>query len=340
MNIFASINDSLKTVHRNYQLLFIHFLFLFIAFFGLFFILSIPLGVLFVVFGIDLTDILKGSFIEIVLSSLKLLKKFLIFAVIFLLTLFVYLILVAGLWVYIFSGTLGIMSAYLQEGFPFKLRNFHRFGKNYFWKVGLFSIFSALTFILITGVLLFLGEITSEFVELIGKYSHALSTFSSVFIHLTLLILSVLAFLLWITYSLFGFYGFFIKKFSVRETIVRTKDIIMKNPASLGRAGLLFVMYILMGGVLLSIGSLLAIIPHVGTIMAAIYQFFIQFAHIYISLVVLAAFFSYYINFTKEDEERELSDNISLGEASLQEPVPRQSENPPQSQIPPPSEPA
>lgn len=144
MNFFTCINDGLKTVHKNYQLLFIHFSFLFISFFGLFFILSIPLGILFVIFGIDLTDILKGSFIEILLSSINIMKKFLIFAIIFIISLVIYVILIVSLWIYIFSGTIGVMCQYLQEGKVFNLKSFHKYGKRFFWKTGFLHCFQFL----------------------------------------------------------------------------------------------------------------------------------------------------------------------------------------------------
>lgn len=331
MNFFTCINDSLKTVHKNYQLIFIHFLFLFVSFFGLFFILSIPLGILFVIFGIDLTDILKGTFIEIIVSSLNLLKKFLIFAIIFLLTLFVYIFSMIALWIYIFSGTLGIMSAYLKNGILFKLKNFHRYGKKFFWRVAIFSIFSASMFSIIALIFVFLGDIISELVEHLSKFSHTISTFFNVFLYLVILMLSLISFLLWITYSLFGLYGIFTKNFYCKETIIETKKIIFLNPHSLGRATLLFVIYILAGGVLLSFGSLLAIIPNIGTILAAVYQFFIQFAHIYISLVVLAAFFSYYIRITEHYETKDIYSEL----IQKQEQVPLQEENLSQGQNPP-----
>lgn len=295
MNFFACINNGLKTVHKNYQLLFIHFLFLFISFFGLFFILSFPLGVLFIIFGIDLTDILKESFFDMVLSSINLMKKFLIFAVIFLFCLFIYVILVFGLWVYIFSGTAGIMSQFLQKGITFNSKDFRRFGKEFFWKVAFFTVFSALIFIVFTFIFGFIGEVSSKITGFLNHYSHTVSVFFNVFSYLTILLASIFVFILWITYTLFGFYGIFIKNFGVKETIKETRRILMLYPQAIGRAALLFIIYILMFGVILSFVPLLAVIPHIGSFLAAVYQFITQFAHIYVSMVVFASFLSYYL---------------------------------------------
>lgn len=304
MNFFICINDGLKTVHKNYQLLLIHFAFLFISFFGLFFILSIPLGILFVIFGIDLTDILKGSFIEIFLSSVNIMKKFLIFAIIFIITLFLYVILIISLWIYILSGTIGTMCEYLREGKVFTLKGFHQNGKKFFWKVAFFTVFSLIIFICLSVIFGFLSEISSKIVKFLSQWK-SVSMFFSVFIYLSMLLTGVIVFLLWITFTLFGFFGIFIKNFTVIETIKETKKLIILYPQSIARAGLLFVIYLLAGGIILSFSPLLAIIPRVGTILVAVYQFIIQFAHIYISMVVFAAFLSYYIridNFSVKSE--------------------------------------
>lgn len=327
MNFFTCINEGLKTVHRNYQLLFIHFSFLFVSFFGLFFILSIPLGILFVIFGIDLTDILKGSFIEILLSSINIMKKFLIFAIIFLISLVIYVIFIVSLWVYIFSGTIGIMYQYLKEGKVFNLKSFHKYGKKFFWKTGFFALFSVLIFICLTFIFGFISEISSKIVNFLNHYSHTLSVFLNVFIYLSILLTGIIAFILWITYTLFGFFGIFIKNLTVGETIKETRKLIISYPQSIGRAALLFVIYILTGGLILSFGSLLAIIPHIGTILVAAYQFITQFAHIYISMVVFAAFLSYYMRldtFVAKPEPEQ---------ALLPEEAQQQSQNPPPSEL-------
>lgn len=327
MNFFTCINDGLKTVHKNYQLLFIHFLFLFVSFFGLFFILSIPLGILFVIFGIDLTDILKGSFIEILLSSINIMKKFLIFAIIFIISLLIYAILIVSLWVYIFSGTIGVMCQYLQEGKVFNLKNFHKYGKKFFWKTGFFALFSVLIFICLTFIFGFISEISSKIVNFLNHYSHTLSVFFNVFIYLSMLLTGIMVFILWITSTLFGFFGIFIKNLTVRETIKESRKLIISYPQSLGRAALLFVIYILTGGLILSFASLLAIIPHIGTILLAAYQFITQFAHVYISMVVFAAFLSYYIKLDASVSKPEPAQFLPLEEAQ------QQSQNPPPSEL-------
>ncbi|GAQ94781.1 hypothetical protein TAGGR_1967 [Thermodesulfovibrio aggregans] len=306
MNFFTCINDALKTVHKNFQLPLIHFAYLFISFFGLFFILSIPLGILFVIFGIDLTDILKGSFIEIFLSSVHLMKKFLIFVIIFIVTLLVYVLLIVSLWIYIFGGTIGIMYQFLKENVTFNFKDFHQYGKKYFWKVAFFATFSFLIFICLTLIFGFVSEINSKIVNFLSSFSHSVSVFFNIFIYLSALLVGILAFLIWITFTLFGFFGIFVKNFTVKDTIKETKKLIVLYPQSIGRAALLFLTYILAGGVILSLSSLLAIIPHLGPILVAVYQFITQFANIYISMIVFAAFLSYYIRLVShKDSEQE-----------------------------------
>jgi len=296
LNLFSAINEGLKTVHKNYQLLFIHFAFLFIAFFGVFFFLGIPLGIFFVIFGVDLTDILKGSFIEIVISSINLFKKFLIFAIFFLLSLLIYIFFVAGLWVYIFSGTLGIIYQYLSKGLTFNFKEFHQYGKKFFWKVGFYSIFSTLLLIMFTFIYSLISNINNSFIEFLRQYSHSVSVFFSVFMYLTILLAALVTFIVLISFILFGYYGIVGRNLKILETIKESKELILKNPNCIIKAFLLFIIYILTGGFILFLGFPLAIIPKVGTILAALYQFITQFAHIYITMVLFSTFFAYYLH--------------------------------------------
>lgn len=333
MNLFTSINEGLKSIHKNYQLLFIHFIFLFLLFFGIFIVFSIPLGILFIGFGIDLTDILRGNFIEIFISSLNLFKKFIIFALIFLLTLLFYIISIVALWIYTFSGTLGTIEQYLERGLIFSLREFHKYGKKYFWKVAILSIFSALLFfglLLITGII---GNMSNYIIELLRQHSHTFSVFFSVFFYLTILLFVIFSFIVWISLTLIGYFIIVHKNLSAFEALKESKRFILNNPQILLRSFILFIIYLLTGGFVISLGSLFAIIPNVGTILAAIYQFLTQFVQVYLTLVIFATFFAYYLSIEKifqraiQDYHTSSEEAQEQAQAPLQQEPPQQSEN-------------
>lgn len=327
MNLFASINEGLKTVHRNYQILFLHFSFLFLSFFGLFFVLSIPLGILFVVFGIDLTDILKGSFIEILFSSIKLFKKFLIFALILSLTLLIYIFLVIGTWVYLFSGTLGVMFDFLSRGEIFRFSNFHSHGKKHFWKVFIFTPVSIILLVLTSLILGLLSDLSAYFVKFIKPLGHSISVFFSVFLYLSIMIIGLSLFISWITLSLFGYFSMVTKDMRVMQAFREAKGIIFSKPNTLVRALLLFVIYLLTGGFILSLSSLFALIPSLGAFLVAIYHIVTQFAHVYITMVLIASFFSYYLKLTEVSQEATPRSDTSK-EVSEQDQPPPQEEAP------------
>jgi len=213
------------------------------------------------------------------------------------------------------------------KGIIFNFKDFNKYGKKFFWKVAFFALFSALVFIFLTVLFGFISEISSKIVMFLNHYSHAISVFFSVFIYLCILLAGITTFILWITYTLFGFYGLFIKNFTVKDSIKENLKFIITYPQCIGKAALLFIIYILTGGIILSFSSLLAIIPNIGTFLVAVYQFIIQLAHVYISMVVFAAFLSYYI--------RQVAFSV---EASQQEPALSSEDNQQQLQNPPPSE--
>lgn len=332
MNLFSSINEGLKAIHKNYQLLFIHFAFLFILFFGIFFVLSIPLGILFIGFGIDLTDILKGNFIEIIISSLNLFKKFLLFALIFLLSLLFYIISITAIWIYMFAGTLGVIHQYLEKEMTFNFKNFHQYGKKYFWKIAFYTIFSALLFFIFVLVIGLMGDISNYVIEFLRQYSHTFSVFFSVFFYLTILLFILFAFILWISITFLGYYGIIHKELSPFESLKESKKLIINKPQFLMRSFILFIIYLLTGGFIISLSSLFAIIPNIGAVVAAIYQFLTQFVQVYITLIIFATFFAYYLRIEKISKESIQDYHISSEEAL------QQVQSPPQEDLSPPIE--
>lgn len=195
------------------------------------------------------------------------------------------------------------MHQYLSEGILFRFREFHKYGKKFFWRVAAYSIFSLLVlsiFVLIIGII---GDLSGYIINTLKKYSHTISVFFNVFFYLSIMLLVVSAFILWISFTLFGYYGIVHKNLSFWETIKDSKRLIIKYPQCLSRALILFVIYILTGGFILSLGSLFAILPDIGTILAAVYQFLNQFAQIYITMVIFATFFAYYLGLQRTYQE-------------------------------------
>lgn len=334
MNLFSSINEGLKAIHKNYQILFIHFAFLFVLFFGIFFVLSIPLGILFVGFGIDLTDILKGNLIEIVISSLSLFKKFLLFALFFLLSLVFYIISISVIWVYMFAGTLGVIYQYFEKQTTFNFKNFHQYGKKYFWKIAFYSIFSLLLFLVFVLLIGLIGDISNYIIEYLKQYSHAVSVFFSVFFYLTILLFILFSFILWISITLLGYYGIIHKELSAFESLKESKKLITNKPQFLMRSFILFIIYLLTGGFIISLSSLFAIIPNIGAVMAAVYQFLTQFVQVYITLVIFTTFFAYYLRLEKVSQEAMQDYHISSEEVPQQVQAPSVEENPRKSENP------
>ncbi len=332
MNLFSSINEGLKAINKNYQLLLIHFAFLFVLFFGLFFVLSIPLGIMFIGFGIDFTDILKGNFIEIIISSLNLFKKFLLFALFFLLSLVLYVIFIVSLWVYMFGGTLGILYSFLEKNLIFNFRDFHNYGKKYFWKVAFYSVFSALLFFVFLLTIGLLNDLSQYLLGIFKNYSHSLTVFFSVFFYLSLLLVGFCAFILWISITLIGYYTIVHKNLSSLTAFREAKKLIINKPQFLLRSLVLFIFYLLTGGFIISMSSIFAVIPNLGPILAAIYQFLTQFIQVYITLVIFATFFAFYLRLEKSSQEPFQADNISPEEVLPPVQTHPSEGNPPQSE--------
>ena len=59
MNYISVIKEGVDVANKNWQLILVQFIFMFLSFISLLIIVGIPLAIAFVIFGLDLTEILR-----------------------------------------------------------------------------------------------------------------------------------------------------------------------------------------------------------------------------------------------------------------------------------------
>lgn len=315
MFYIASIKEGINTVHKNWQLIVVQCVSMVLSFMGLFIIVGIPIAIAFIMFGLDLTEILRlKDLTSAFKGSAELLHKYFAMAIVIMLSLLLYLVFIIVLWVFTLSGTIGILknevlnkglSGHPQKvedfwGCPFggprrfSMKTFFAEGKSFFLPAFLFSAIIGAAFILLAFMLGILGGGASAIIEMAKTQEATLALFLGVFF--SLLILSVGIFLIIVTLSIttYGIAHLAFNRHGVFETFKGTVKYLYSKPSSVGFYAVLLLGYMVIGFLVILIGSPLTLIPVIGPILALPYQLITYAIQGYLSLVMLSSIFHYY----------------------------------------------
>ncbi|BCB95152.1 hypothetical protein JZK55_00740 [Dissulfurispira thermophila] len=296
MSYIATIKEGIQTVHKNYQLVIIQFASMLLSCIGFFTIVGIPIAIAFIMFGLDLTEILRiKDIVSAFKGSAELLNKYFAMAIVIILTLLIYVAFIIALWIFTISGTIGVLrDSIIDADFKFKLKTFLREGRNFFSPVFFFSAMIGIAFIFLAFMLGLLGGGTSAIIEMAKAQEATLALFLGVFF--SLIILSVGIFLIIVTLSIttYGIAHLSFQRSNTIETIKNTVRYIYSRPSSMGFYAILLIGYMVVGFLVILIGSPFTLIPIIGPILSLPYQLVTYVIQGYVSLVMLSSIFHYY----------------------------------------------
>ncbi|GER93304.1 hypothetical protein A45J_1041 [hot springs metagenome] len=296
MSYIATIKEGIQTVHKNYQLVIIQFASMLLSCIGFFTIVGIPIAIAFIMFGLDLTEILRiKDIVSAFKGSAELLNKYFAMAIVIILSLLIYVAFIIALWIFTISGTIGVLrDSIIDADFKFKLKTFLREGRNFFSPVFFFSAMIGIAFIFLAFMLGLLGGGTSAIIEMAKAQEATLALFLGVFF--SLIILSVGIFLIIVTLSIttYGIAHLSFQRSNTIETIKNTVRYIYSRPSSMGFYAILLIGYMVVGFLVILIGSPFTLIPIIGPILSLPYQLVTYVIQGYVSLVMLSSIFHYY----------------------------------------------
>ncbi len=296
MSYISIIKEGISTVHKNWQLIIVQFVSMVLSFMGFFVIVGIPIAIAFIMFGLDLTEILRlKDLASAFKGSAELLQKYFAMAIIIILSLLLYIAFIVILWVFTISGTMGILkNDILNTGIRFSMKTFFAEGRSFFFPAFFFSALIGAVFILLAFMLGLLGGGASAIIEMAKTQEAALALFLGVFF--SLLILSVGIFLIIVTLSIttYGIAYLAFNRSKSLETFTETVKYLYSKPSSVGFYAVLLLGYMAVGFLVILIGSPLAFIPIIGPILALPYQLITYAIQGYLSLVMLSSVFHYY----------------------------------------------
>lgn len=297
MIYLATLKEGINTVHKNWQLLVIQFLSLLLSCISFFVIVGIPVVFAFVILGIDLTEVLRyKDIIEALRGTTGLLHKYFGMAILILLSLFIYLFFILTLWIFVLSGTIGVIrKSILDVSYKFNMKSFYLEGRSLFVPVFFFTNIIGIIFILCAFLLGFLGGAASNIIESARGQELALSIFLSVFFSLLILSIGIILIVFILSVTVYGmaYLSFSLSK-NPFHTIKETIKYIFEHPSSLGFYALLLLGYIAVGFLIVLITSPVVLIPVIGPFLSVPFQIFTYAVQVYIGLILLSSAFHYY----------------------------------------------
>jgi hypothetical protein len=296
MSYISTIKEGIHTVHKNWQLILIQFASMLLSCISFFTIVGIPIAIAFIMFGLDLTEILRlKDLVSAFKGSVELLGKYFAMAIVIILSLIIYLAFIVVLWIFTISGTIGVLkNSILNTGYRFNLRAFFAEGRGFFFPVFFFSAIIALIFITLTFILGLLGGGASTIIEMAKTREATLALFLGVFFSLIILSIGVFLIIVTLSVAIYGIAHLAFNKSRAWETIKETARYLYSMPSSIGFYAFLLIGYMIVGFLVILIGSPFTLIPVIGPILSLPYQLITYVIQGYVSLIMLSSIFRYY----------------------------------------------
>lgn len=299
-------------------------------------IVGIPIGIAFVIFGLDFTEILRLRNLEsLFLGSAELLNKYFAMALVLFLSLIIYILSVTLLWVFTIGGVAGVIKNFVIEPVDhISLRMFFREGKQHFFSVLGFSAITGAIFIVVAFVLGVGGGLSRKIVDFARGQEETLALFLSIFFMLLLLSIGLFLIIVSLSITFYGIAYLVFNKTGAFKSISGTIRYLINKPSSVGFYIILMLGYLLMSFVVVFITSPFTLIPIIGAVLALPLQILNYAAQSYMSLVMIASMFHlfYHHNLLSSESSTDESDTSKQltqepSDAQTQE-VPQDSDRP------------
>jgi len=295
MNYLSTIREGVAIANRNWQLIVVQFLFMVLSFVSLLVIVGMPLAVAFVIFGLDLTEILRQRDLMGVFNiATSMLKKSLPIVLFVILGFILYLASIVALWIFAFAGTIGSIAKTILNGQKFNIRFFWAEARRLFFPVFIFSNVVGFGFAILAMVMGILSESARQIIAVAETQEATLAVFLSIFFFLVLLSIGLFLFFFTIELTFYGCGYLVFSRPRPFRAFRQTMSYLYRTLSAHLLMGILAVGYLAAGSVVLTVTSLLAMIPTVGPALAMPFQLLSQAAHAYVSLIILASLFLHY----------------------------------------------
>ncbi|MCX7913827.1 MAG: hypothetical protein N2511_04505 [Thermodesulfovibrionales bacterium] len=305
MRYLSIVREGISIINNSWQLVFLHVISAFISFVCFFLIVGIPISIAFVIFGLDLTEILRSKdVIEVVRHSLNLLKKYFAMGLVVILSILIYFTVVVVLWLFTISGTVGTIAKIIRgELSKYAFKFFLSEGKRLFFPIFGYSAIIGIFFLFLAFLLGLLGGSISSIIEIAKSREAVLALFLGIFFSAIIFITGLLLIVFVLSLTVYGIAHVAFEKKGPIKTFKQTIKYIYVQPASVIFYSFLLVCSLIAIFIIILFGTPIVLIPILGPILSPLYQIMTVFLQAYINLVVFASAFLYFYEYITQQKE-------------------------------------
>jgi hypothetical protein len=291
MSYIPIIKEGFHVANRNWPLVLIQFMYMFLGFFSMLLIVGIPLAIAFIIFGVDLTEMLRQpDLLGVFRMAGEMVSKSLPIVIFVVLSFVLYAATLIAMSVFVCSGTIGLLAKSIQNGQKFSMKIFWSEAKRLFFPVLIYANLAGLGFTIFTMIMGVLSEIVNQLVLFVETTWPAIGAFINVFFGLVLGLTGICIFLIIMGLSLYGFgYLAFYRPRPLRG-IKQTVLYMYRTPSSMLMLAIMMIIFV----IVLFMISMISIFSASMPLFALPFNFISQAALWYAIIVMVATLFLFY----------------------------------------------
>jgi hypothetical protein len=291
-----AIKNGFRLINSRWQLIAVQAAMMLLNCIGFFILVGIPLGIAFVIFGLDLTGLaeMKDVF-ALFHHPTELLSKYFGLVLIVLTSFLLYIVAVTTIGLYVFGGSVGFIGRCIEEPTQkFSMRAFFAEAKKLFLPLMWFTLVVGLIFIGMAFVLGLFGGGIAAIVSQAKSQDSTLALFLGIFFSLVLALVGLSLILGTLAATVYGIAALYFKKGGAIASFRTAVRFLWKHQNAFWLYVVLFLGYILVSFVVMLVVYPFNLIPIIGTIISFPFQILSYVAQAYFGLVIFAVVLNYY----------------------------------------------
>jgi hypothetical protein len=341
MTYSQAIKSGFRLINSRWQLIAVQAGMMLLNCIGFFILVGIPLGIAFVIFGLDLTGLAElKDILALLHHPAELFSKYFGLVLIVVTSFLLYVVMATTFGLYVFSGSVGFIGrCILDPSQKFTMRAFFAEAKRLFFPLMWFTLFIGLVFIAIAFVLGLFGGGIAAIVSAAKSQDSTLALFLGIFFSLILALIGLSLILGTLASTVYGIAALYFTKKGAIASFRTAARFLWRHQSAFWLYVILFLGYIMASFVVMLVVYPFNLIPIIGTIISFPFQILSYVAQGYLGLVIFAVIFNYYYEAEIREamtakaetagpapditaESSTSSENISMPQGPSQEPLP------------------
>lgn len=298
MTYSEALKSGFSLINHRWQLIVVQVGTMMINCMGFFIMVGIPLGIAFIIFGLDLTSIADAKDIfSIFRHPAELFSKYFGLILLVVTSFLIYLLVAATFGLYVFGGSIGTIGMTLLEpDTKFSMSGFFKEAKKIFFPLMWFSFAAGMIFLILAFILGLFGGGIAAIVSAAKTQDSTLALFLGIFLTLILILIGLSIIFGVLSVTVYGFAILFFKGEGSLKTLKKALGFIWNNQKAFLLYVFLFAGYFFVSFMMMLLVYPFKLIPIVGAILSFPVQILSYIVQSYLGLVVIASVFSYYFN--------------------------------------------